>query len=234
MHNALTKEELDQYEEFFVETTKKEVFKVERKESHYLMTDITPPILEKVITEFCSVQLPKKAVDSLRNNPNYDFMKVRGFKTFEGIAKKGLFGFTSEDELGMTVTSGTIDKFYLKQTFGALTLNIHYFEFSGKKLAMDELQQNHFVIETENESYTFEKRQDDFYYNEQKVISTLSIVNRVRDISLDGIINQNISGEFDVSSDILYINRPFLLITEKDGKANFSLRFEPVTKAYRL
>ncbi|MEH7505538.1 hypothetical protein V7152_26730 [Neobacillus drentensis] len=134
----------------------------------------------------------------------------------------------------MTVTSGTIDKLYLKQRFGALTLNIHYFEFPGKKVEMDELLQNHFVLETENESYTFEKRRDDFYYNEQKVISIFSIVNKVKDISIYDILKQNIAGEFDVSSDILYINRPFLLVTEKDGKANFSLRFEPVTKAYRL
>jgi hypothetical protein len=232
--NALTREELDQYEEFFVETTKKEIFKVERKENHYVMTDIIPPILEKEITEYCSVQLPKRAVDSLKVNPNYDFMKIRGYKTFEGIAKKGFFGFISSDELGMTVTSGTIDKLYLKQRFGSLTLNNHYFEFPGKKVLMKELQQNHFVIETDNESYTFEKRQNDFYYNEQKVISILSIVNRVTDISLEDILNQDISGEFDVSSEILYINRPLLLVTDNDGKANFSLRIDLVTKAYRL
>lgn len=59
MSNALTREELNEHQVFFIETTKQEVFKIERKENGYMMTDITPPILEKEISDFCSVQLPK-------------------------------------------------------------------------------------------------------------------------------------------------------------------------------
>ncbi|RFU69525.1 hypothetical protein D0469_09165 [Peribacillus saganii] len=234
MANALTKEELNEHKVFFVETTKQEVFKIERKENSYTMTDVTPPILEKEINDFCSIQLPKKALDTLKENPYYDFMKVRGFKTFEGIAKKGLFGFTGKDDNGMTVTSGTIDKLYFKQEFGNFTLNIHHFVFPGKKVELGKLLQNHFVIETEDESHTFEKRKDGFYYDEQKLIAVFSIVNKINDISIENILAQNIEGEFDVSSDILYINRPFILVTDNNGKANLSLRNDPVKKAYRL
>lgn len=234
MANALTKEELNEHKVFFVETTKQEVFKIERKENTYAMTDVTPPILEKEINDFCSVQLPKKALDTLKENPHYDFINVRGFKTFEGIAKKGLFGFIGVDDKGMTVTSGTIDKLYFKQDFGNFTLNIHHFEFPGKKVELGKLVQNHFVIETEDETYTFEKRNDDFYYNDQKLIAVFSIVNKIKDISIENILAQKIEGEFDVSSDILYINRPFIFVTENNGKANVSFRNAPVKKVYRL
>lgn len=234
MANALTKEELNEHKVFFVETTKQEVFKIERKENSYIMTDVSPPILEKEINDYGSVQLPKKALETLKENPYYDFMNVRGFKTFEGIAKKGLFGFTGVDDKGMTVTSGTIDKLYIKQEIGNFTLNIHHFEFPGKKVELDKLVQNHFVIETEDESFTFEKRDDDFYYNEQKLIAVFSIVNKIKNISIENIMAKNIQGEFDVSSDILYINRPFILVTENNGKANVSFRNDAVKKAYCL
>jgi len=234
MSNALTREELNEYPVFFVETTKQEVFKIERKENGYSLTDITPPVLEKEINDFCSVQLPKKALDHLKDNPYYDFMKVRGSKTFEGIAKKGLFGFSGAGDRGMTVTKGTIDKLYFKQTFGNFILNIHQFEFPGKKTDLDKLVQSHFVIETEDESYTFEKRKDEFYFNDQKLITLYSVVNKVKDASVENILAQNIEGEVDVSSEILYINRPFILVTENDGKANFSFRNTPIVKVYSL
>lgn len=234
MSNALIREELNEHQVFFIETTKQEVFKIERKENGYMMTDITPPILEKEISDFCSVQLPKKALDNLKDNPYYDFMKVRGFKTFEGIAKKGLFGFSGSDDRGMTVTKGIIDKLYIKQNIGNFILNIHQFEFSGKKVDLAKLAQNNFVIETKDESCTFEKRDDDFYYNDQKLIAVFSIVNKIKDISLENILAQNIEGEFDVSSDLLYINRPFILVTEDNSKANVSFRNTPIVKAYQL
>ncbi|WP_366161229.1 hypothetical protein ABXS71_20585 [Bacillus infantis] len=231
---ALTKEELNQHKVFFIETTKQEVFKIERKENTYTMTDVTPPILEMEINNFCSIQLPKKALNTLKQNPHYDFMNVPGFKTFDGIAKKGLFGFNGLGNKGMTVTHGTIDKLYIKQDIGNLTLNIQYFEFPGKKVELGKLVQNHFVIETDDETYTFEKRNNDFYYNNQKLIAVYSVVNKIKDISLENILAQEIEGEFDVSSDTIYINRPFIFVTEYNRKAHVSLRNDPVKKAYSL
>jgi len=145
-----------------------------------------------------------------------------------------VFGFSGSDDRGMTVTKGIIDKLYIKQNIGNFILNIHQFEFSGKKVDLAKLAQNNFVIETKDESCTFEKRDDDLYYNDQKLIAVFSIVNKIKDISLENILAQNIEGEFDVSSDLLYINRPFILVTEDNSKANVSFRNTPIVKAYQL
>jgi hypothetical protein len=98
----ITKEELNHYPKFYIETTARECFEIEKLEQGYRFTDITPPIMGKVVSDYKSIKIPQKIVEKVNKNPNYEFNAVDSTKIlyFEGIGKGfSLLSMKSKDKL---------------------------------------------------------------------------------------------------------------------------------------
>jgi hypothetical protein len=109
----ITKEELNHYPKFYIETTARECFEIEKLEQGYRFTDITPPIMGKVVSDYKSIKIPQKIVEKVNKNPNYEFNAVDSTKIlhFEGIGKGFSFAFY-EIEGQATVSKGRIETIY--------------------------------------------------------------------------------------------------------------------------
>ncbi|NHN35383.1 hypothetical protein [Paenibacillus agricola] len=115
----ITKTELNHYPKFYIETTSKECFEIEKLEQGYMFTDITPPILGKVVSDYKSIKIPHNIAERINKNPNYEFNAVDSTKIlhFEGIGKGFSFAFY-ENEGQATATKGKIEKLFIKQKIG--------------------------------------------------------------------------------------------------------------------
>jgi hypothetical protein len=51
--------QLQQYDEVYVETTANDKFLIIKSEDGYIFRDIVPPVLKKHITDFKSIKMPK-------------------------------------------------------------------------------------------------------------------------------------------------------------------------------
>lgn len=224
MDKAWTREDLSRVDTFFIETTKNEHFKIEKNGGGYMLTDITPPILELDIANYASVKISKNVQEKIKQNPTYDFLSVKGVKFFDGIAKGGMFAFyPQETPECMTVTKGTVEKLYIKQPIKAdKELNIHLIEAPGKKIEQDKFSKENFIVYTTTDEYHFNLLNGSHYFENRKVLGIFSFLYPVKQ---NEIFQMDV---FDVTSTFFYINRPFIVLTEKEGKKNASYIFTPI------
>jgi hypothetical protein len=61
----ITKEELNNYPKFYIGTFSKECFEIEKLEQEYMFTDITPPILGKVVSDCKSIKIPHNIAEKI-------------------------------------------------------------------------------------------------------------------------------------------------------------------------
>ncbi|QOS99954.1 hypothetical protein JNUCC42_04145 [Brevibacterium sp. JNUCC-42] len=204
----------------FFETSKQEHFEIKKLEEGYLLSDITPPKLDMNIAGYCTFQIPKLTIKEMLDAYKWD-KSADEVDHFFGLVKGGRFGFYYDDPNEMLLTKGRIEKAYVKMNIGVMTLNIHMFDWSGKKIATNSLGSS-FIIRTDTSNHHVTILDGVTYFEGREVLSVCSIIKQMDDVGL--FFNK----DFDVSTNTIYLNRPFIILTRDGEQTKLSIINEMV------
>jgi hypothetical protein len=221
--NRVSKEELNEFDCFYVETRLREQYKIEKIETGFRLCRVAPSSFTVPITDYGS----RKA--------NGKHLSQSGESLIDGIVKGAFFAFrsSSDSRSGWTESKGKIERCFVKQRIGKLEMIVHLLRVPGRKVPLADYMGDDFTIHTKNGSYPFKIKGEECFFEGLKVHSILTILRPMK-LEMDPL--ELILGEKKLERALevvmpthLYYNRPFLVIAEKaDGKADFRFVFEEI------
>jgi hypothetical protein len=221
--NWISKEDLKDFDCFYIETRLREQFKIEKSEAVCRLFGVAPTAFEVTITDYGSQKVSGK------------HLPQPGERLIDGIEKGAFFAFKeSKDNHNEWMRSkGKIEKCFVKQNIGKLEMVVHLLRVPGRKVRTAEYIENGFTIHTKTKSYPFEIEAEECLFEGLKVHSILTILHPKK-LQIDPM--ELISGEKKLEKAVevvmpthIYYNRPFMIIAEReDGKADFRFVFEEI------
>lgn len=219
-------DQLNDMEVIYLETSKHEHFELKKLDQGYLLTDITPPEFEMKIAGFRTFNIPRQTIKEMLEVFHWE-QPASEVGHFYGVVKGGRFGFHYDNPEETLLTKGTIEKVYKKVQFGDLQMNLHLFDWAGKKVNIKDLGSS-FIIHTNASSHHVTILNGRVYFEGKEVFGIHSVMKQMNSEQM--IFNK----EFDVSIGSIYLNRPFIIITRNGDKGIYSIINEIVRRVERV
>ncbi|MDF0729017.1 hypothetical protein PY093_20635 [Cytobacillus sp. S13-E01] len=215
--------QLKEYKSFFVETSVNDKFEFVRVDNGFIFRDITPPLLEKEITDLKSVKIPNRLLPLIKQGISIDSSELM---FFDGIEKGSSLVFY--DNEGMALTNGKITELYLKQKIGQFEFTIHLLESAGKKVDLYSLATSGFEIQTDMNNYAIEHKEDGLYFENSEVYAIYSLFRVKANSKVMHLDSLNLIHEYDVHPQFLFLNKPFIILRKENSYIKVSVIFENV------
>lgn len=211
---AYSKDELDKYGRFFIETQADKKFEIRKAEQGYLVKDIVPPEITMPVNSYRTVKLNDIQRQKLiKHNPQYDFLTIGSHDYFDGIAEDGHFTWDGAD--GSTSSKGKISRLYIKQALGNYLLNVNLFPEKGEFKSIDEFLLTGLSIYTETNKYDFPCREGKLFFEDSQVFAILSAVDK-ESFNINEMFS-TVPREYNVSFDIVIGKPIFILKVHEQG-----------------
>lgn len=204
---------------FYVKTTKGEHFEISKAENGYFLKDITPPVLELKISNYRSSLVSQKSYEYIMNGG-----VASTWANDDGICGGAYLAFLKKSETDYLLSKGKIEQCYYEISFGSMTLRFQMFNFPGKKIALDDLLNKSFILNTSTGQYHFVFDNTHLLFEGHEVLQLYSIVGKKEALTLGGFTNIIV----DTSNTTLYLNKPFLFFWTDDQKVQMSLVGDPL------
>lgn len=225
MKNAIPLDLISDVGTLFVETTKGELYEVQKTENGYSVkykdetfqtTNLNSVLFKKDNNSMIMIgDTPMQVPDEM----------------LQCIIKGWNFAFIPESEdLDNVVSKGKIEKCFSKQVYDKGTLNIHFFEPKGRKYQVSNYtgtDVDEIIVKTRKLEYRFTLTEFGLFYNDKYVIALGSLFNIKNENAIKDLMEKS-NYELDANFQYLMGHKPIIIITQQDKGFSFTLSYEGV------